>query len=66
MPFIYTTCTCNSLLEAIMLVNDDLKVAGKNKRNSLSPHTKLDFEVAQKVTKVDMEELSVLLDHNVV
>lgn len=56
----------NSLLKAIMLVNDDLKVTGKDKRNPLSPHAKFDFEVSQKVAKINMEELSIFFDHNVV
>ena len=33
------------LVKAIVFLNDDLKIMGQYKRNSLSAHTKLDLEV---------------------
>ena len=51
---------------AEVLVNDDHKVVGQYKRHPLSPHPKLDLKVAQKVAKVNVEQLAALCDHDVV
>ena len=56
----------DSLVKAVVLFNDNLKVMSQYKRHSLSTYTEFDFKVSQEVAKVNVEELSPLSDHDVV
>ena len=49
-----------------MLFDDNLKVMSQDKWHSLSPYTKFDLEVSEKVSIVNVEELATLCHHNVV
>ena len=61
-----TTPYAVSRIESHVLLNDDCKVISQYKWYSLPLHAKLALEVPQKVSKVDMKELSVFGDHDVV
>lgn len=49
-----------------VFVNNDLKVVSQHKRHSFPSHTKLDLEVTQEVSIIDVEELTSLSHHDVV
>ena len=56
----------NLRIEPHVSVDDDGKVISQYKRHPLSLHAKLALEIAQKVPKVNVEELAVPGDHDVV
>ena len=61
-----TWLATDALVKGKVLVDDDLKVLREDKWHSLPPHAKLHFKVPQKVTKVDVDQLSSLRDEDVV
>ena len=53
-------------IKSKVFFNDDLKVMSQDKRHPLSPYTKLDLEVSEEVSVVNVEELATLCHHDVV
>ena len=53
-------------IKSKVFFDDNLKVMSQDKWHSLSPYTKLDLEVSEEVSIVNVEELATLCHHDVV